>query len=721
MNRLVKFAFVLVCLLPRLAQAETIFPARDLTEHGDPISWVGSRAVFVGSYTWPDQEPLGVYNDGAKLVPRADIVITSCDFNSDTCSTNTPMPFGGLPDGTEVKLVTTGNLPGGLVSWSTDHTKTYYVRDWSDNSFKLSATPNGPPIHLDGRIPGEGAHGMSFAGYIHAMSFRATRALRIKCDPETDICTSEQPHLYGEGSWVYFTSSGKLPDGLYQFGAGRYYPYCLAYVSPTTFKLRVTDPAFDTPCTDKLASAHIKSGGQGVHYIFNVYVPGKSEPVAQNQPVFIRSMSGYPKGTVLSWRGQQSVRMPVPTTNGYGLVDPAGFAVTMFAKVPAITPPGDFRVTVKTSESRDAEQNPNSFQYTVKTISVPATKIAAPKDSPPIPGLKTWERIMTSSTDGGGSALAMYPRCANRKDPQAPLGWADAKGVVTLSDTGVPYPVAYDPGSNARVWFYNDETFFRIAQYTGDPSWANCGVFVAAAMRDKFQKFGPNAMPAYFYFPWTLVGAYRQTKDPSYRDVVISTADSGQGARGSVNDFATRENAFAFEGRLAKRDVTGQEDYDLPYFAEAALGQLYANASGSPDRSFNEPFMLGLAMRPLIRWYLISHDERIPVVIKMSLDKIWENWYDHAAHHFYYNPEPTGQRCWVNCQKWTGAQLNNLVSPAYAWYWRLTGDDLARQRGDDLFSHVYDEGYPYSAKEWSQGFYWSWDFVDWRQGKKPAY
>ena len=126
-------------------------------------------------------------------------------------------------------------------------------------------------------------------------------------------------------------------------------------------------------------------------------------------------------------------------------------------------------------------------------------------------------------------------------------------------------------------------------------------------------------------------------------------------------------------------------------------------------------------MRPLIRWYMISHDERIPVVIKLTLDKFWDSWYDHHGHRMTYNPEPMGQRCGVSCQNWTGTKLNNLVSPAYAWYWRLTGDDVARQRGDDLFSHVYDEGYPYSAKEWSQGFYWSWDFVDWRQGKKPAY
>jgi hypothetical protein len=561
---------------------------------------------------------------------------------------------------------------------------------------------------------------MSFAGYTHVMSFRAAQAVRFTCNPETGICTSERPYLFQEGAWVFVTSSGKLPDGLYEFGAGRYHAYCLAYVSPTTFRLRQTDPAFDTPCNDKLPYADIKSQGRGVHYIYNTYVSGKSAAEARNQPVFIRSMSGYPPGTVFSWRGQQTVRLPVATVNGYGVVQAAGFWVTLFAKIPAITPPGEYRITVKTSEARDAELNPNSFQYTVTVVSLHPDQFSSPKEFPKIPGLNTWERIMTSSNEGGGSALSMYPRCTNRKDPQAPLGWADAKGVVTLSNTGVPYPVAYSPGSNARVWFYNDETFFRIAQYTGDSSWANCGVFVAAAMRDKFLQSGPNAMPGYFYFPWTLVGAYRLTKDPTFRDALISTVDAGPGSRGSVNDFAMRENAFAFEGRLAKRDVTGQEDYDLPYFAEAVLAQLYVNATGSPDRTFSEPFMVGLAMRPLIRWYMISHDERIPVVMKLTLDKIWESWYDHQAHHFYYNPEPTGQRCWVGCQKWTGNQLNNLVSPAYAWYWRLTGDEAERQHGDDLFSHDYDGSYPYSAKEWSQGYYWSWDFVDWRQGKKSA-
>lgn len=699
---------------------ETIFPARDLTEDGDPISWVGSRTVFVGHYTWPDREPLGLYNDGAQLIPRADIAIASCDLGADTCTTNTLMPFGGLPNGTEVKFVTTGVLPGGLVPWSVDHAKVYYVREWSGNSFKVSEKPSGPAVRFKKDIAGSGTHGMSFAGYTHVMSFHAARAVRFSCDAQTSICTSEQPHLYGEGEWVYVYSSGKLPDGLYEFGAGRLYRYCFAYLTPTTFKLRVTDPALDTTCTDKLAYADIKGSGRGVHYLFNVHIPGKSAPGAQNPPVYIRKMSGYPVGTVLSWRSSQSVLRPTPTFNGYGLVDATYFSVTMFAKIPAATSSGKYRITVETSESATEARNSASFQYTLEAVDLPRTAISEPATFPKVPGMEQWNRVMTSNTDGGGAALSMYPRCANRKDPQAPLGWADDKGVVTLKNTGTPYPVQYTPGGDQRVWFYNDETFFRMADYTGDPSWANCGLYVAAAMRDKFQQNGPRAIQGYLYFPWTMVAAYRMTKDSSYKEQVIATADSGTNALGSISDFGIRENAFAFEGKLAKRYLAGEGDIALQYYAEAALAQLYVNATAKPDRVFVQPFMAGLAMRPLIRWYAISHDERIPYVIKLVLDTGWDKWYSHGLHKFYYNPEPSGERCAVNCQQYTSSKLNNLVAPAYAWYWRLTGDEAVRQHGDDMFAHQYDDGFPYSAKEWSQGYYWSWDFVDWRQGKKPA-
>jgi hypothetical protein len=278
------------------------------------------------------------------------------------------------------------------------------------------------------------------------------------------------------------------------------------------------------------------------------------------------------------------------------------------------------------------------------------------------------------------------------------------------------------------VWYYSDETFFKIADYTGDPSWANCGLYIARSIRDRFLLQG-HKVGGRYYFPWLLVGAYARTGDPSFREAVIRIATDGNNSYGGVGDFGMREHAYAFERRLAKRAVTGEEDYDLEQFADAALGMIYVNAVGAPERMFQEAFMVGLLARPLIRWYAITHDQRVPYVLKLWMDKAYTDWFfpepvlrpsGKGASGFLYNPEPLGLRCDVDCASTIGSNLNNLVSPMYAWYWRLTGDETYRERGDTIFSRQYRDGFPYHAKEWSQGFYWSWDYVDWRLGK-PAF
>ncbi len=739
MLKLHKFRITLVLLLSlpvTSLSAQHIFPARDVTEQGDPISWYGSRAVFVGHYTWPDGEPLGLYNDGTpltskgfpgeiygrKMVARADFSISACDASANTCSTGSRLLAGGLPDGTEVKLVTTGTLPGGLISWQQDHSKVYYIKGWSGRSFQLSNTPGGPAVQLDKRIQGSGAHGMSFAGYMHVMVFRAGKAIRFTCDPDTDVCTTEQPHKLLENAPFFVYSTGKLPEGLAVAMTGEYVPYCLAYVSPTKFKIRVM-PSPQSSCASNLPLVDLKSKGEGTQYLYTAYLPGLSVPGAgsANTPIQIQSIKGYPRGTVFSWRMNLSVMLPWITTDGLGETEHHTMMLPMFAKVPAVTPPGDYRITINTSENRASNLHPNSFQYTLNAVELPKTPISDPSSYPAIPGMKKWETIMVSDKDGGGSdwRSSPYPRCANRKYPDAPLGWAKPDGSVSMKNTGVPYPVGL--GDFSRVWYYNDETFFKVAKYTNDPTWANCGIYIANAMRDQYLLKGPNTVFAFAYFPWALVAAYRSTQDPSYKEAVVRIADGGTAYWGWLGDAEMREHAYAFERRLARLALTGETDYNLQYFAEGTLATLYGNATGAPDRSFNQPFMLGLAMRPLIRWYLISHDERIPVVIKLLLDRFWDEWYDKQAHHYLANPEPEGPRCTSDCQKYTGSILNNLVAPAFAWYWRLTGDDTYRERGDDLFSHEYTDGNPWSGKEWSQSFYWSWDFVAWRQGKEAAY
>jgi hypothetical protein len=62
-----------------------------------------------------------------------------------------------------------------------------------------------------------------------------------------------------------------------------------------------------------------------------------------------------------------------------------------------------------------------------------------------------------------------------------------------------------------------------------------------------------------------------------------------------------------------------------------------------------------------------------------------------------------------------GQKLQDLVSPAFAWYYAATGDTTYRDAGDDWFQHALDAGL-YTGKESGQIYYWSFQYPAWRSG-----
>ncbi len=48
-----------------------------------------------------------------------------------------------------------------------------------------------------------------------------------------------------------------------------------------------------------------------------------------------------------------------------------------------------------------------------------------------------------------------------------------------------------------------------------------------------------------------------------------------------------------------------------------------------------------------------------------------------------------------------------MIVPAYAWYWRYSGDDLYRERGDQMFGNAMNTDISYSGKTFSQNYRWS--------------
>ena len=148
--------------------------------------------------------------------------------------------------------------------------------------------------------------------------------------------------------------------------------------------------------------------------------------------------------------------------------------------------------------------------------------------------------------------------------------------------------------------------------------------------------------------------------------------------------------------------------------------------------------MVGLIMEALINYYELDvaegniPDARIPLEIKKVLDWWIATQYIPSRHTLSYQPydvpvDPT----LVGGTHSDTTSLNDLVSPAYAWYWSKTGDNKYLTEGDDLFNHVFDDasfynpsglvggGWTWSVKEFNQIYKWSFDYVRWRTGQNP--
>ena len=125
-----------------------------------------------------------------------------------------------------------------------------------------------------------------------------------------------------------------------------------------------------------------------------------------------------------------------------------------------------------------------------------------------------------------------------------------------------------------------------------------------------------------------------------------------------------------------------------------------------------QPFMVGLVSEALIQYYEETKDSRIPPVIKIAMDGIWDWAWIPADKAFFY--ESTGDTS-------SGApDLNLLIAPAYAWLYRMTGDPVYQERGDLIFEGGVEGAWLDQGKQFSQNYRWSFDFVKWRQNPDPC-
>jgi len=359
------------------------------------------------------------------------------------------------------------------------------------------------------------------------------------------------------------------------------------------------------------------------------------------------------------------------------------------------TAPGNYSVLVTLD---DNGQNISTLYYFAV---LPAPGPPAPRNSypPPIPGKSTWESYMT---------LLGHTWCDNLNNGSS----RDSLNAQGNFLTGW--------GWEQDAWYYDGGRVYQeIESYTNDPSWDHC----ALTLLDPYRQWilaNNAAMPLHSIFAYGMEMNYWRTGDTTNSDALqyLATKNGGANYGGWVDPFWIRETAYMADVRIANELITSQRDRLLAKNIDKLLGDLDVVYMGrlGPEH----PFMVGLALETAIHYYDMTvaenhPDYRVPPMVKRAIDSLWRDYYVPSTHAFRFTrwDMPTIDNWMV---------LNNLVAPAYAWYWNLTGDPLSLSRGDDLFQHEFDVpgDVTWSGKQFSQTYKWSFDFVRWRSGENNS-
>jgi hypothetical protein len=280
------------------------------------------------------------------------------------------------------------------------------------------------------------------------------------------------------------------------------------------------------------------------------------------------------------------------------------------------------------------------------------------------------------------------------------------------------------------LYYDGTRVYYNIADYTHDPKWNQCARFTADAYTNYVNGLG-GSLQSYRVFTQGLHMDYDRTGTAASKQVV-TLLDHGINSWYADPPHITgpenmREAAYALDARLDRLELTGTSNPLMKDEVNAMLGQFDQIFIQKQYSYFVQPFMVGLVMNSLIRYYNEKEQNpRIPYMIKQALDTMWVQAWKPEDHGFAYRcymdgcytPNdgsyypPTGTRTYDNGD----ANLNNLISPAYAWMFLQTGDPKYREQADSLFANgVTYNAINWKGKEFSQNYRWSFDYVKYRE------
>lgn len=421
-------------------------------------------------------------------------------------------------------------------------------------------------------------------------------------------------------------------------------------------------------------------------------------------------------------------------------------------RVSANAVPGPYKFTATFQATNGGSPVPVTWNFTVLPI---ASFIPAPPgSSPQISALATWQSNMVNPVPYSGSHGTPYRSaewwCTNTQ--QVSPWWSiDNAAFSGNFDVSYNYSSSYFRAFNydgGRIYQqiadydYNTPGMPGYQNATHRDHWKRCAQAVLDPFKNALIATRAGMIVEPNILPFGLEMNYLRTGDATSAQAVNFMANNspfGTSYAYSVLPLSTRVTAYTLDAALAA-EMTGRPRNTafLPRTVDVILGYLdqlrNLNFNDPNTQSFDaHPFFFGAAMEALINYYELNMaegntpDARIPLEIKKTLDWLTANAYVPSTHtqvyNFYDLPRDPSL---VGGALFGSTELNDLVAPAYAWYWSQTGDAASLATGDDLFNHAFDSasfnnpngylgnGWTWSAKEFNQIYKWSFDFVRWR-------
>jgi hypothetical protein len=142
---------------------------------------------------------------------------------------------------------------------------------------------------------------------------------------------------------------------------------------------------------------------------------------------------------------------------------------------------------------------------------------------------------------------------------------------------------------------------------------------------------------------------------------------------------------------------------------------------GKKSATFVKSFMVGLTAYSMIRAHEKTPRQDLVTVLKDACDELWDTSWVESASAFKYSSVPTDEDGDA-----PSPDLNQLISPMYAFVWSQTHDENYLVMADKIFSggvlHSYFEG----AKQYFQSHRLVFHYLDWRadgftQTEDPAF